>query len=316
MKRLDFESLFPDQKTKDDVLSMLDSSLSKLTEEEKERWYESAAKLFATLDHDYVNFKVNLANSLDDYVALRYTLRRQFADEQQVMQAFFNVTNDVNYYVQVRDSTFTDPAIINRVIDIVYEMKKRNLYFEGKIEELEDKKTIFEIKQASSNNLQQISFAYQPKKMSNYVYKKLKSAHVLGMFQDCFINYFTNKWLTTKDVVELKVQIDKCKQGKKKLLHEGVKEIYKVFAVNKLLKFDSPKDTYMMGIVDNGLYPSLKGDVSLWILNLLKYLNLYDKKISYKTRKEKIDIISNLMKDNHPYNWNNSPVDEDWKYFI
>lgn len=316
MKRLDFESLFPDQKTKDDVLSMLDSSLSKLTEEEKERWYDSAAKLFGTLGHDYVNFKVNLANSLDDYVALCYTQRRQYADEQQVMQAFFNVTNDVNYYVQVRDSTFTDPAIINRVIDIVYEMKKRNLYFEGKIEELEDKKTIFEIKQASSNNLQQISFAYQPKKMSNYVYKKLKSARVLGMFQDSFINYFTNKWLTTTDVVELKVQIDKCKQGKKKLLHEGVKEIYKVFAVNKLLKFDSPKDTYMMGIVDNGLYPSLKGDVSLWILNLLKYLNLYDKKISYKTRKEKIDIISNLMKDNHPYNWNNSPVDEYWKYFI
>ena len=313
MKRGEFESLFPDQVTKKDVLSMLDN-VKYLTPEEAEQWYDSAAKLYDTLGKDYTNFKINLANSLDTYVAQCFTRRRQCEDEKRVAIAFNSAVQDVQKYVKIQNKTFSDTELINRVTDIVYEMKKRLLYLKNKVEELEDKKTIYKLN--SKDALQQISFAYQPIKGRNYEFKKLKSDLVISMFQDCFINYFKNKWFSATDIVELNKKIKKCNQAKKKLIHEGVKEIYKVFANRKLLNFDSPKDTYKMGIEDNGKYPSLNANVSIWILYLLIYTQILKISIKDKTHKQQVDYISNLMKDSHPYNWKDSPVDEHWKYFI
>lgn len=315
MKIEEFEKKTANNAHKSDVLQLVNKGieLANLKGDEKEKWYDDCAKLYENSNGDFVNFKLCMSKRLDTLRFTKYTIDRQNADYEKVQKAFYNALVEVEKFAE--RTNYNEKSFINDVTKAVINYEQNKHFLQDEISVLEDCLNIIQLKETDWD-LRKIMFTTGHRETDKSYH--IKSKRTLDTFQKAFIQYFTESFVEETDLDKIQNKIDVYKNDKKRLLHRLIFEIYLVFAKANLTEFSSDKDIYKIGIEEKGKYVSLKGDISVWIFELLNHMGYLDKKRdkNIMNHKNKVDYIKDKMREHSKYKWEVFQLPKDWVYFL
>ncbi len=315
----EFETKIANNAHKSEIIRLVKESLNifKYEGEKAEKWLDSCYELYETSLCEFTHFKLNMANRID--TAKRYQQHIQDfeqTNENKLTATFHKVITVVESYANNR--SYANPELLADIEKAIFDYYEQPLlYLSNRVDELNDRINFIQL--LNDDSIDKIKFE-SPNNSYSFNSKKL-----MNVFKRSFVDYFRNSYITEPikpdDIDKLEKEKKICVGSQKKLIHRVVYEIYRIFASHKILDFTNEKDNYLFQISNNDKYPSLKGDVSAWIFDLLElmgYLDYLKERKNYSPRmlkKEKIDFIKDCMKDTDYHSWKEPNMPKDWFYF-
>ena len=249
----------------------------------------------------FLHFNAMMSEALDKYRCLKYFT--SIEDEQMfdAEQGRASIEAHVRDHVMKSGGLFSGEDFEADVVEVLYQHYERyHQLLEIRIDDLNDAIALIELKEYLNKpgcQTTEILFTTTSLNLSKF---KIKGTRANKLMSDVlvpyFIDRFSSKYFSGKDLDELKAELKMCKKLNGRILHKAVFELYKVFDKYGYFEYSLPKDTYHLGEKD-GKYGRVTFDISVWIYDLFALIDDSEKfnDAEYDTRKEKADKIRNMM---------------------
>lgn len=297
MTKEEFEQLITNNEHKNEILRLVEESICMLPckdEHYVSARYDECAQLYKNSLENYAHFRLNISNQID---LLRY---QSFITKykEDVQAALSQLTQDVVMRVDAyaQNTMYNDSTFVNDVTTLLEKYEYSKFYLDTKISELEDKKQLLELSDALQNGFSFYSFKLRDENKDQTF--SVKSKKVKNMFSEAFLPYFKSRFLEEENGTDIDKEISHLKKiRKKKLLHNLVYELYKIFIkYEKLSKCIEGGNSYELTDEEGNSY-SLNGDVSDWIFNLLIKFDYIPKEQNNKIKEERNGYIKDCIRD-------------------